>query len=146
MNDALDRYAQFMTDLTPETLPRLTDVVSDDVYFKDPFNATHGAKAMQAVFQHMFDTLGHVRFTVKAQGLIGDNAGESGVLYWQFDGQLRNKAWRFEGMSRVTFTSEGKVKSHIDHWDAARDFYEHFPVIGHALRAIRGRIADSASL
>ncbi len=146
MSDPLSRYAQFMAELTPETLPHLKDVVSDDVYFKDPFNETYGASSMQAVFQHMFDTLGHARFTIKAQGMLHDEQGDMGVLYWRFDGRLRHKDWRVEGMSRVRFTSEGKVKSHIDHWDPARDFYEHFPLIGHALRAVRGRIANSAAL
>jgi len=47
----------------------------------------------------------------------------------------------FAGMSELTFTADGKVARHIDHWDASKAFYEKLPLVGALLRAIRRRVS-----
>ena len=142
MSSPLSRYACFMETLRPETVEGLQEIVCEHVHFKDPFNDVIGSQAMQAIFIHMFETLDHARFHVHAHGMLG----ETGILHWSFESELRQKPWTFEGMSRIEFGATGRVSSHIDHWDAARDFYEHFPIIGHMLRGARKRIAAASVL
>lgn len=137
MTHPIERYAQFMERLNKDALPEITNYVTRDVYFRDPFNAVTGADKMQQIFAHMYETMGQVHFDILSQV----PAGDAGILHWRFRGMLRGQPWSFEGMSKVNFNADGLVTSHVDYWDAARDFYEYFPVIGWVLKTIRRKIA-----
>jgi predicted ester cyclase len=132
-----ERYRQFLETLTPDTVDRLRDVVTSDVRFKDPFNDVRGADAMTRVFRHMFENVADIRFTVGHMASDGDTA----LMAWRFEGVLGGKPWGFDGTSVVRFAPDGRVAEHVDHWDAARDFYERFPVIGWLLAWLRGKLA-----
>lgn len=135
------RYRRYLESLSPETLPALGEFVTQDVRFKDPFNDVHGIEAMQNVFRHMFENVGDIRFTVSHLAMDGDVC----LMNWRFEGRLRGSTWSFDGASVVTFTADGLVGEHIDHWDAAADFYERLPIIGRLLAWLRGRLAVHSS-
>jgi steroid delta-isomerase len=137
MKESAERYRRYLETLSPETLDRLREYVTADVHFQDPFNDIHGAEALAKIFHHMFDTLGDVRFSVHHVSTDGDTC----LMAWRFEAVLRNRPWSFDGASVVTFAPDGRVAEHIDHWDAARSFYEKLPVIGWLLATLRGRIA-----
>ncbi len=135
--DAADRYRHYLETLTPQTLDALGDHVAVDVRFKDPFNDVRGLNAMRRVFEHMFKNVSGIRFTV--HGMAQD--GATCFMNWRFAGRLGKREWVFDGASVITLGADGKVVSHIDHWDAASAFYERLPVIGWLLAWIRGRLA-----
>jgi limonene-1,2-epoxide hydrolase len=133
----VERYAQFMGRLSKETLPEITQHVASNVFFRDPFNEVVGVEKMRQIFEHMYETMGEVRFDIQHQAMDG----ATGLLHWRIVATLRGKPWEFEGMTKAEFNEDGLVVSHVDHWDAAREFYEHFPIIGWSLKAIRRKIA-----
>lgn len=141
MTPAAHRYRAYLETLTPDTLGRLSDYVTEDVRFKDPFNDVRGPGAMAAVFAHMFDALGQVRFIVHHMAEDGDTC----LMNWTFQARLRGRDWAFDGMSAVRFAPDGRVAEHVDHWDAAGAFYARLPVIGWLLERIRARIERLAS-
>ncbi len=132
-----EAYCRYLENLTPETLARLGDYVTDDVRFKDPFNDVRGRDAMRRVFIHMFETLGQIRFTVHHAARDDDTL----LIAWRFESRLRALPWAFDGTSVVRFAADGRVREHIDHWDAASDFYERLPLIGWLLARLRARVA-----
>ena len=137
MQQACDNYRRYLETLRPETLPELLKYVSADVHFEDPFNDVHGIDAMAEIFRHMFELVGPVSFTVyQAQA-----AGRVGLFSWRFEGQLFGKPWVFNGTSVITFDEDGMVIVHIDHWDAAQNFYERLPLIGWLFAWLRRRLA-----
>jgi len=137
MQQACDNYRQFLETLTTETLPELPKFVSAQVHFRDPFNDVRGIDAMTEIFRHMFEAVGPVKFTVYHAQATGKNA----VMSWSFEGRLFGKPWVFDGTSVVTFGDDDLVAAHIDHWDAARHFYERLPLIGWLLAWLRRRLA-----
>ncbi len=137
MTQAHERYRQFLETLSPQTLGQLGDHVTGDVRFRDPFNDVRGVEAMTAVFDHMFNAVRDVSFHVNHAVAQGDTC----MMSWTFKGVLGNRPWTFDGASVIRFSEDGRVAEHIDHWDAARDFYERLPVIGHLLAWIRRRLA-----
>lgn len=137
MNQAHDRYRRFLETLTPATLARLGDYVTNDVRFKDPFNDLRGVDSMQRVLLHMFDKLGSVTFRVRH--FVAD--GDTCLMEWRFEAALNGQPWSFDGMSLISFSPDGLVKAHIDYWDAANAFYERLPVIGRLLAWMRLRLA-----
>lgn len=134
---ALDAYARAYEALTPDTIEALLALTAPDIRFKDPFNDVRGQAALRGLFQHMFQAAGDPRFVVHHAVLSGD----TGLLRWGFAAQLRGLGpWRVEGMSEIRFDAENRIVEHLDHWDAAEQFYEKLPVIGWLLRLIRRRM------
>ena len=132
-----ERYRRFLETLSPETLDGLSEQVTDDVRFKDPFNDIRGREAYERALRHMYDTLGEVRFTIGHA--LSD--GNTCLMQWRFESQLRGRPWTMEGASRVRFAEDGRVAEHIDYWDAAENVYERLPVIGWLLSRVRARLA-----
>ena len=54
---SLDKYAQYLENLSLSTINSLDNYVADDVRFKDPFNDVRGSEKMKAVFLHMFEII-----------------------------------------------------------------------------------------
>lgn len=138
MIDPAERYRQYLETLTPETLSELSEYVSENVRFKDPFNDVRGLDAMTAVLQDMFENVDGIRFRVAR--IAGDTEGC--LMTWHFEGTLGGKPWAFEGSSAIRFTADGRVSEHIDYWDAAGALYERLPVIGWLLSRLRRRLAS----
>lgn len=140
INDAMRGYRGFMETLSPETLPRLGDYVRDDVHFCDAFNDVRGIGAMEAIFRHMFASVGPVTFT------ITHDAGQDRLYFmeWRFTGRFRGRDWEFPGATRVTFDDAGRVAEHIDYWDSGQHFYEHLPLVGGLPARLRRFLAAQA--
>ena len=140
MRDAdLQRYTEFFEQLSPESLNRLDSVMTDDVHFVDPFNDVTGLKQVEKIFRHMFSSLDNPNFVVTHTAMSGGPESK-GLIRWELNSMLKGRPYSIVGMSEIGFADDGRVKSHIDHWDAAKQFYERLPVIGWVLRMIRSRM------
>jgi len=133
----LDAYARAYETLAPDTIEALLALTASDIRFKDPFNDLRGQAALRGLFRHMFQVAGDPRFVVHHAAL----SGETGLLRWGFSAEVGGLGlWRVEGMSEIRFDADNRIALHIDHWDAAEQFYEKLPVIGWLLRLIRRRM------
>ena len=47
---------------------------------------------------------------------------------------------RSQGMSHIRFDAEGRVVLHQDFWDSATGLFDHVPVVGRLIRAVRSRV------
>lgn len=135
---ALARYAEFWETITRARVGALAGLVDADVRFKDPFNDVRGVGRMIAVVDASF---GHGRpsYTVSDRAL-----GRHGAGYLRWRCELATRAgsapWRFEGMTEVRLDAAGRVTAHLDHWDAAEQFYERLAGVGAVLRLIKRRL------
>jgi steroid delta-isomerase len=115
------------------TLDQLSVVAVKDVRFSDPFNDVRGLLAMQRVLEHTRSHVSDVRFSVH------DTAWSNSTAYvrWSMTGRVRVIGkWRVQGVSEISFADDGRVSCHIDHWDAASQFFGRLPVIGWLLRRL----------
>ncbi|MEJ2467494.1 MAG: nuclear transport factor 2 family protein [Campylobacterales bacterium] len=137
-----EAYARFFESLTPETSREAYEAVFEpDVCFADPFHRFKGIDALRTLFDGMFAA-------VEAPAFVVDEiVCSNGVAYLRWEFSYRPSFGRerrhFEGVSRVQFTASGRVSSHIDYWDAARNVYEHLPLVGKVVAFLRARIASS---
>jgi steroid delta-isomerase len=141
-NPNLQRYVDYFEHLDVASLEQLPSVMTEDVFFADPFNQVVGTEPVKAIFRHMFDNLLDPKF--KVTQLAMTDSGESvGMMLWRLDAAQKGSQDPFviHGMSELHFADDGRVNRHIDHWDAGRQFYEKLPVIGWILKKIRGRLA-----
>lgn len=144
LDAALGRYAAALEGLTPASVGDLGTVMAADIRFRDPFNDFAGLDHARALFGQMFEDCLDVRFTVRGRFREGARA----VLLWTMDYRLKrwpDRPLRIEGASEIDLDpASGLVTAHVDHWDAASQLYEHFPVLGGVLRLLRRRIATPA--
>ena len=137
MSTPQDRYRTYLETLSPESLSEISDYVTEDVHFRDPFNETCGVDAMSQVFRHMFDNVKGIKFEIYEMLAEGSVC----LMTWRFEGRLSGKPWSFDGTSVIRFSEDGRVNEHIDHWDSGRNFYEHLPFIGWLLAALRHHLS-----
>jgi len=137
MNEqALAAYARFYETLSPATLDGLRQLAAPGVRFKDPFNDVRGIEALLRATSAMF-RYGTPRFEILDRAL----SERAGYLLWRYTVDINaGKPWIIEGMTELRFDSQGRVIEHIDHWDAAEQFYERLPVVGTILRLIKRRL------
>lgn len=136
---AFQEYAKFLENLNVENVSGLSAYVSDDVLFSDPFHEVRGAPQMAQVFVQMFRKVSDVSFK------INHSAESDNIVYfnWVLNCKLSTKTWMIEGVTQLSFNENLKIESHKEHWDAASQFYERFPIFGPVLRYFRHRIAGS---
>ena len=115
------------------TLEQLSAVAVDDVYFSDPFNELHGLGSLQRLFEHTTRHVSSVRFAVHDTAWSGMTA----YVRWTMTGRIRVIGeWCVQGVSEIRFAEDGRVASHVDHWDAASQFFGRLPLIGWLLRRV----------
>ncbi len=132
-------YAGFFEQLTPETsFEEYCTVFDENVFFKDPFHEVTGVDKVYSVFQRMYHQLHEPKF--KVYEIVTDT--KTAYMRWHFTFAMSEKADRetFEGISRVTFSNEGKALSHIDYWDASEHVYGKIPLLGALIRWVKRRI------
>ena len=132
-------YIKFFESLTPQTPKSVyEEIFESQATFEDPFQKVKGVEAIYAVFEHMYQTLVEPKFKVL------ESIGEGNIIYLRWDFSYKrdknSQETSFMGVSRVLFSENGKVISHIDYWDAASNIYESIPVLGPILRLIKGKI------
>lgn len=137
MSHPADRYLALFETLTPDNLDELAALVHEDVHFRDPFNDCRGRAAFCKVFEQMFEDVENPSFVVDYR--LAE--GERSIARWTFSFRFRGEERRIEGLSELLFDADGLLIAHLDHWDAAGQLYEGFPVIGAVLRWLRRRIA-----
>ena len=140
---AVAAYVSFYESLTRENLDRLDRLCVPDVRFRDPFNDVTGIAAYRAILADMFERVTAPRFEVSDWAISGRIA----YLRWSFAFTPKNggTAWHFEGMSEVHFDEQGRVATHLDHWDSGSQFYGRLPLLGRLIGLVRKRLAVGPS-
>jgi ketosteroid isomerase-like protein len=139
---ALARVVRFFEQLKPEDLTQLAALYCHDAHFKDPFNEVTGVPAIQAIFEHMFETLHAPRFVITQCVQQGAQC----CVTWDFSFEFRNFArgtpQTIRGASHLVLREEHgtwRVGVHRDYWDAAEELYEKLPAVGALMRWLKRR-------
>ena len=138
--DNCELYIRLFEELSIEQLEGIEDFVSVDIKFKDPFNELSGLDAFRRLLVKTLNEVKGLKFEVTHRAWTEDIL----FLRWSFQGEVRGlNYWKVEGMSEINFDERGLVCRHVDHWDAAGQFYEKLPLIGTIIRIIRSRLQVS---
>jgi len=135
----LDNFIRIFETLSPERVGQLSELYSDDAYFKDPFNEIHGHTAITGIFEHMFKQVDKPRFVVTNR-IVRD---EQAFIVWDFTFQTkgsRTAGQCIHGSSYLCFDPDGRVNYHRDYWDAAEELYEKVPLLGSLMRFLKRRV------
>jgi len=134
----LYRVIDFFQSISADSARTLSQIYTDDVWFKDPFNEVQGLEQVSHIFTHMFEQVDAPRFVVTHSVLQDDQA----FLTWDFLFRMRrfsDDEQCIRGATHVRFASDGRVAYHRDYWDAAEELYEKLPVLGSLMRWLKTR-------
>lgn len=129
-------YGEFFATLTPDRLERLDRVFTPDARFLDPFNDARGVAEIARVFRHMYAHTEAPRFVVHCWSRDGDTA----FYHWTFSARVRGRGLTIDGVSRVLFAADGRVREHVDYWDPTPPVYRRVPVVAALLRGLARRL------
>ncbi|CAA6816799.1 MAG: Nuclear transport factor 2 family protein [uncultured Sulfurovum sp.] len=133
--DYANFYETLSSSLTQEDYAVYFDENSS---FEDPFQKVEGLQAIHHVFVDMYTKLHEPRFVINEVICSHDVA----YVKWKFIYAMNAKSQinTFTGVSRVTFSQQGKVLSHTDYWDAAQHVYEKIPLLGSVIRLVKRKL------
>ncbi|MFY8215030.1 MAG: nuclear transport factor 2 family protein [Chthoniobacterales bacterium] len=137
----VDRFKTFFADMTEKSVRELTPVTyAPDAFFNDTLKTVRGADAVEHYFLETVKNAESVRATVH------DVAVSDGNYYvrWTMEVRLakfkRGQTLRSIGITHLRFDEQGRILIHQDYWDSTAGFFEHLPVLGGLIRAIKSRI------
>ena len=136
MRQRYKEIAAWFERLQPATLDSIGDIYAPDASFADPFNDVRGVESVRRVYEHMFASLVAPRFKVTTIVVETDQA----FMTWTFDFRLGAKPYSIVGCTHFRLDALGRIILHRDYWDAAREVYEHVPLLGAVLRLLRRRL------
>ncbi len=137
MNPALKKLSTWYSSLSPHSLQNIAQFYAPEAYFKDPFNEVTGLPQIQHIFEHMFIALDNPRFVI----LDSVQQGDAAFLTWEFIFSLKGRSYTVLGSSHFRFNAAGLVVFHRDYWDAAEELWQKLPILGGAVRWLRGKFA-----
>lgn len=139
---ALERFARFFSSFEPDRIERLLpDTYASDVWFNDTLKTIAGAHALA---HYLAESAAAVEACkVSIEDTTRTAQGEY-LVRWRMMIRFRKlrrgvDTWTV-GISHLRFDAEGRVVYHQDYWNAADGLYEHVPLLGGLIRAIKRRL------
>ncbi len=136
--DWLERFIQIYTELSADDLQALREIYHPNVEFIDPMHRIWGCDMLMRYFQTLYSNITSCQFHIDQMLRSDEEAG----LYWTMSFQHKNlnrgRLIKVEGHSHLK-VRDGVVIYHRDYLDAGAMVYEHIPLLGRVIRAIKHR-------
>ena len=137
---ALDDYIDYFERLNARSVRLIEKLAVPGMQFQDPFNDVTGIEKVEAILQKMFTDVKTPKFRVHDYAWGRD--GHTAYIKWTFIAKMaKGRQLDITGMSEIYFNDDALVMSHIDYWDPAASIYEDVPLLGRAIRWVRGKIS-----
>ncbi|MFO1495109.1 MAG: nuclear transport factor 2 family protein [Lysobacterales bacterium] len=139
---ALDQFARFFSDFSPDKVDRLIDhTYASDVWFNDTLKTVQGREALRSYLRHSAEAVQHCRVQI-----LDILSNDSGDYYIRWTMVIRFRRFKPDtdtqtiGISHLRFNGAGLVVLHQDYWDSSAGLFEHIPLLGMGIRAIKRRV------
>lgn len=140
MSAYLQQFAARFASLDAGNLGTLETLYSDEITFRDPLHHIQGLRALTAYFAQLYANARDIRYNISSADEVMPGQG---YLRWtlQFSHPRlsRGQPITVQGCSYLQW--HDRVHFHQDYFDAAALLYEHVPVMGGAIRWLKGRLA-----
>ncbi|MCS6805391.1 MAG: nuclear transport factor 2 family protein [Acidobacteriota bacterium] len=138
---AIERFKDFFSVLSEQNVrAKVRQVYAAEAYLNDTLKEISGIDQIEAYF------LKSARAVEECTVEMLDVAESNGNYYFRWVMCIRFKKFKpnqvccSRGMTHIRFNSSGQVVFHHDYWDAAGGLFEHIPVVGTVIRAIKARL------
>ncbi len=141
-SQALARFASFFANLAPDRVQALlAQTYADDVYFNDCLKAVHGLDALRPYLMDSAEGAEECRVQVhETTRTVHDEHLVRWSMMIRFKKLKRGQDTWSIGMSHLRFDAQGRVVYQQDYWNAADGLFQHVPLLGTAIAAIKRRL------
>lgn len=139
---ALDRFAAFFSSFAADRIDRLLpQTYADDVWFDDTLKTIRGRDALAHYLRESAQAVEDCRVDVLE--CTRTDRGEF-LVRWRMKIRFRKlrrgtDTWSV-GMSHLRFDAGGRVVYQQDYWNAADGLFQHIPLLGGLIRAVKRRL------
>ncbi len=142
MSQHQPKIEAFFNQLRKDRLELVDQFYSPDVFFQDPLGDIQGRDKLRAYYKNLYESVLDIRFEFRNIGSVENRAFAPWIMHLRAP-KLKRAQWiSVAGISEIEFDSRsGQATYHRDYFDMGAFIYEHIPVLGSVVRAIRGRLA-----
>lgn len=138
---ALERVRAFFSQVSEQRVRELAgQVYAPDAFLNDTLKTVVGGPAIEEYF---IETARRAR-RVTVEFLDVARSGREYYLRWtmtiEADRINGGRPLVSQGMSHMRFDAQGRVVLHQDYWDSAAGLFEHLPLLGSLIRAVKARL------
>jgi hypothetical protein len=140
--EALARFGRFFSDFSGDRIEKLLpETYAEDVVFDDTLKTVRGRDALAHYLTESASAVDSC-----AVQILDHAANDGGDYFLRWRMMIRFRRFRRGqdtwsiGMSHLRFDAEGRVVYHQDYWNAADGLFQHIPLVGHLIRAIKRRL------
>lgn len=137
----LERLKEFYHSMDSSSLSQLPEIYHLHTVLIDPVGRHEGLNALRQYFEQLLAQTLYCRFDIQ-QTLTQDRET---VLFWQMiyahPRLNKGKELTLDGTSHLRF-SENRVIYQRDYYDLGAMLYEHVPLLGSAVKAVKSRLAS----
>jgi ketosteroid isomerase-like protein len=138
----MEKFFDVYQHLNSNNLDTLAEIYSDSIVFIDPAHTIKGLTQLRKYFDKLYTGLDSIKFD------FIDHQQQGDVAYVQWRMAIRHPRLRrgnpvsVEGVSRLAFDTNQKVKLHRDYFDLGEMLYENLPLIGRVVFSIKKRMGQ----
>ena len=140
----IEEFCSIYRDLTKISSSDLQRIYTKNVEFIDPITTHHGLDEVQAYFANLKEVAASCEFTIiDVISCSNNQAGITHVLNWEMKLVLKkpHKCVFLSGTTQLKQNDDG-FYYHRDFYDLGEMVYEHIPVLGWCVKAIKRKLAS----
>jgi ketosteroid isomerase-like protein len=138
----MDNFLKTYQRLNAGNLELLDDIYSDNVRFVDPAHEIEGLDQLRKYFAGLYANVTSIDFAFLREMRLGDE----GYVQWRMTFSHRRlkggRPVKVEGATYLQFDLTGKVCFHRDFFDLGEMLYEHLPLLGSVVVALKRRLGQ----
>lgn len=123
-------------------LDLLTEIYAADIRFIDPAHEIRGLDRLTDYFAALYKNVTAIRFDFHHALSSGNEAWVQWEMAFSHPRIKRGKTVTVSGASHLEFDAAGKVFLHRDYFDLGAMLYEHLPLLGGVITALKRRLGS----
>lgn len=132
-----ERFQTLFNQMCARQIGSIGTVYSPDVQFTDPFTSVQGLDALGRYLDSAYGNVIGCRFDFGRLAIDDDQVAVPWVMYLRHKRLRGGQEIRVDGISHLVVRNQ-RVIMHRDYFDAGQLLYENLPLLGRAVRFVRG--------
>lgn len=137
--ETLAQLADVYRHLELSSLPQLAQIYHPQVIFIDPVGQHNGIAALEGYFRQLLKSVNYCRFDIQQTLICGDQATLLWRMAYSHPTLSKGKQLSLDGVSHLKLAAD-KVIYQRDYYDLGAMLYEHIPLLGRAVKALKARL------
>lgn len=132
-----ERFQDLFNQMCARRIGSIESVYSADVQFTDPFTSLQGLDALGRYLDSAYGNVIGCRFDFGRVIIDQDQVAVPWIMYLRHKRLRGGEEIRVDGISHLVVRNQ-RIIVHRDYFDAGQLLYENLPLLGRAVRFIRG--------